>query len=426
MGRMNQRKASQQIDELEIGPDQTPAKERGFSWPIALLLLSCLFLSYIDRQSLSVLVRFLPSELKMSNIVYAHITTVFLLAYALSMPMAGWFVDRVGARLGLAITVAIWSFIELLTGTARSVFALGTFRFLLAIPEASGLPTVTKVAAEHAAPHARATLIGIATFGIGMGTTLTPPAVAFLTLHFGWRWAFYGTGLIGFVWVLLWLIFYRTNFSAAALSRPPEIKVPWLTLLRDKKVLGLCLTHLLSGAAWWFYLFWIPPFLNQVLHLNLDEIGRYGWISYFFGSIGAAYLGYASGILVRRGWEPVRARKMIMWICACIVPFTTFVVKAHSLAGVVAILATASFFIQGYFSNIHCLAADLFPHERVASAEGMGLMFNALSAIAIVQFTGHIVDRFSYTPAFVLVAFFLPAGSLVAHWLVPSVPEPGS
>src|ERR1019366_10289008 len=99
---------------------------------------------------------------------------------------------------------------------ARSVMALGSFRFLLGIPEAAGLPCVSKVASEHAAPHARATLVGIAMFGLGMGATFAPPVVAFLVLHASWRWAFYSTGLAGFAWVVLWLIFYRPQLSAHA------------------------------------------------------------------------------------------------------------------------------------------------------------------------------------------------------------------
>ncbi|MBI4463949.1 MAG: MFS transporter [Acidobacteria bacterium] len=415
--------AIQRAEDLESGRGQVRRKNRGFSWPIALLLLSALFLNYIDRQSLSVLVRFLPSDLKMSNIVYGHITSAFLLAYALAMPLAGWFVDRVGTRMGLAITVSAWSLFELLCGTAQSVMALGTFRFLLGIPEAAALPSVAKVAAEHAAPHARATLVGIAMFGLGMGATFAPPVVVFLTSHFSWRWAFYGTGLAGFAWVLFWLIFYRADLSAAALARSTEPKVPWLTLLRDRNVIGLTVTHVFSASVWWFYLFWIPPFLNQERRLNIHEIGIYGWIPFFFATIGSVFGGYASGALVRRGWEPVKARKTIMWACTAIVPFTSLVVKAYGLAAVLAILGIATFFIQGYIANLFALAADIFPHERVASVVGLNVMCNALAAIAVIQFTGHMVERFSYTPAFILVAFLLPAASICMQWLV--CPQPG-
>ena len=457
--------ASPRVIELETAQDQVQAKGSGFSWLIAVLLLTSLFLNYIDRQTLSVLVRFLPAELKMSNIVYAHITSAFLLAYALAMPLAGWFVDRLGARLGLAITVTCWSLFESLCGTSRSVFSLGAFRFLLGIPEAAGLPAITKVAAEHAAPHAKATLVGIAMFGLGMGTTFAPPIVAFLSLHASWRWAFYATGLAGFVWVLFWLIFYRTQFSTAQRASSPqtdarggqlsyeassignpgergsalqraaeshgprhdrtglspalsEANLPWVSLLRNKTVIGLTLTHVFAASTWWFYLFWIPPYLNQVRHLNIHEIGIYGWIPYFFASIGSAFGGYVSGALVRRGWEPVRARKAIMWACACIVPFTSFVVKTYALAAVLSILAIATFFIQAYNSNLFAVAADIFAPGRVASVVGLNVMCNALAAIAVIQFTGHIVEHSSYTPAFVLVALLLPTASLCAGWLV--------
>jgi len=425
-------RAGQPTEEIVEGEQQSGTRGRGFSWLIALLLLSGLFLNYIDRQSLSVLVRFLPADLKMSNIVYAHITSAFLLAYALAMPLAGWFVDRVGTRVGLAITVSAWSLFEALCGTAQSIRALGTFRFLLGIPEAAGLPSVSKVAAEHAAPYARATLVGIAMFGLGMGTTFAPPVVAFLSLRFSWRWAFYATGLGGIAWVLLWLIFYRPQPeppSAAARpapspGRPGESGDPWVRLLQDRRVIGLTLTHIFAASGWWFYLFWIPSFLNQERGVDLHEMGIYGWIPYFFASVGSAFGGYASGILVRRGWEPVRARKAIMWACAAVVPFTAFIVKAYSLPAVFLILATATFFIQGYNSNLFALPADIFPRSRVASVVGINIMCNALAAIGVIQFTGHVVERLSYTPVFILVAFMLPTASLCAQWLVPSPAQP--
>lgn len=414
-------RVSQNVSEIPAAGGGERARERrGFSWLIALLLLSCLMLNYIDRQSLSVLVRFLPADLKMSNIVYAHITSAFLLANALTVPLSGWFVDRVGARIGLAISVSAWSLFETLCGTARSVPALGGLRFLLGIPEAAAIPAVAKVAGEHAAPHAKAALIGIAMFGIGMGTTFAPPIVAFLTLHFNWRWAFYGTGLVGFVWVLLWLAFYRTRLSAATLARHSEAPVPWVQLLRDRRVIGLTLAHIFSASIWWFYLFWIPPFLNQERHLNIHEIGIYGWIPFFFASIGSAWGGYASGYLVRRGWEPVNARRAIMWLAACIVPFTSFVVKAQGLAAVLTILAVATFLMQAFFANLFALPADIFTPERVGSVVGLNVACNYFAAIAMIQYTGHIVERVSYTPVFTLVAFFLPAGAVCAQWLVPS------
>jgi MFS family permease len=200
-----------------IKPRDGPNLGRGFSWLVATLLLLCLMLNYLDRQSLAVLVRFLSPPLHMSNIVYGRIQALFLLAYALAMPLTGWVIDRLGAKTGLALSVALWSVTEALHGTARNLITLGSYRFLLGIPESAGLPAMAKVAGEHAAPHAKATLIGIAMFGLGLGITVAPPVVSFLTLHFDWRWAFYGTALAGFVWIALWLMFYRSGPNSSAI-----------------------------------------------------------------------------------------------------------------------------------------------------------------------------------------------------------------
>ena len=421
---------------------------RGFSWLIATLLLLCLFINYIDRQTLSVLVRFLPANLKMSNLTYGRIQSLFLLAYSLAMPLAGWTVDRLGTRTGLAVTVAIWSVIEFLHGTARRVTTLGAYRFLLGVPEAAGLPAVSKAAAEHASPHGRAALIGIAMFGLGMGSTLAPPVVAFLTIHFNWSWAFYATGLAGIVWVAVWLIFYRAmpeagmgspEFAGDSMAREAPVAlhagterefrphasahIPWSVLLRDQRVIGLTLSRAFADSAWWFYLFWIPPFLNQARGLDLHQMGILGWIPYFFASIGSVVGGYASGYFVRHGSKPLHARRAIMWACACVVPFTSLVVGVSSVAAVLALLAIATFFIQGFFANVFSLPADLFPHQKVASVFGLNTMAGGLAGFLTVQGAGYLVDRFSYVPVFLTVAFFLPAGALCAQLLVPSGTE---
>ena len=395
---------------------------RGYSLMVALLLLTSLCLNYIDRQSLSVLVRFLPSDMKMSNIVYAHVTSAFLLAAALAVFPAGWFIDKMGTRVGLAIAVTIWSMVEILCGAARSVSQMGAYRFFLGIPEAAGIPAVTKAAAEHASPHARAALIGIAMFGIGMGTTFAPPIVAFLTLQSNWRWAFIGTGLMGFVWVLFWLLFYGNRNLPETRAAEPKTQEPWTKLFGDRNVIGLTLSHVFSASIWWFYLYWIPSFLNQERHLDIHDIGIYGWIPYFFASIGSVWGGYASGRLVRKGYSPLDARRRIMWICAAIVPFTSLVVRAYSLPVVLAILGTATFFIQGFFANLFALPTDLFPSSKVARVVGINVTFNYLMAIVVTQFTGYVVERISYTPAFALVAFFLPLGAIFAQWIIRSEP----
>jgi MFS transporter, ACS family, aldohexuronate transporter len=391
---------------------------RGFSWLVAVLLLLCLLINYIDRQILAVLAPFLPPSLRMSSVTYGRIQALFLLSYGLAMPLVGWVIDRFGAKMGLALTVAAWSLTETLHGTARNVTTLGSYRFLLGIPESAGLPAMAKVAGEHAAPHARATLIGAAMFGLGLGVTIAPPIVAFLTLHFGWSWAFYGTGMGGFVWVALWLIFYQPAPASTAALPPSANAESWSALLRDKQVLGLTLARVFSDSLWWFYLFWVPLFLAQERGFNLRQMGFVGWIPYLFASLGSILGGYASGRLVRRGWEPLRARRTIMWVCACVLPFTSLAVKVPSVWAVLTLLATATFFMQGYFANLFALPADLFPKRQVASVFGLNAMAGTLSAIVMIQGTGYIVEHFSYVPVFVAVAFCLPLGAFCTQVLV--------
>src|SRR5579863_5764587 len=398
---------------------RTPTSASGFSWLVAALLLLALFINYIDRQTLSILAPFLPPNLRMSNTEYGHVQSFFLLAYSLAMPVAGWILDRLGTRIGLAVAVAAWSLIEMLHGTARSVMALGTYRFLLGISEAAALPAVSKVAAERAAPHARATMIGVAMFGVGMGSTLAPPMVAYISLRSNWSWAFYVTGLAGMVWVLLWLSIYRPDGKLAA---PERARVAWRDLFFDRRMIGLTLARVFSDSTWWIYLFWIPPFLAQTRSIDLRQMGLVGWIPYFFASIGSVFGGYASSYLVRRGWDLLRARTTIMSFSAGVVCAAAVITGAAlNGAGVgvtIALLAVTTFFIQAFFANIFSLPADLFPAERVASMFGLNTMAGGLVGFLSVRVVGYVADRFSFAPIFFCMAFCLPIAALCILFLV--------
>ncbi|MBZ5516963.1 MAG: MFS transporter, partial [Acidobacteriia bacterium] len=189
---------------------------------------------------------FLRSRFNMSNFNYSQVLFVFLFAYGLFHPVMGRFIDWIGPRLGLAFSVIFWSVASMLHATARGVFSFGVFRFLLGVGAAGNFPGCVKIVAEQIPADLRALATGVFNVGAGLGAIIAPPLVAWLVMVYGWQAPFLATGGIGFLWVLVWLLFYRPGrFPAgakavgdASKSNDGTAALPWKALLGFRQVSG--------------------------------------------------------------------------------------------------------------------------------------------------------------------------------------------
>jgi ACS family hexuronate transporter-like MFS transporter len=364
-----------------------------------LFLLSCSTLvNYLDRQTLSIVVPTLRSEMSLSSSDYGNITTAFLIAYGAGQVLAGGIIDRIGVRWGLACFVAFWSAAAMAHGFAQTAAQLLALRILLGLGEAGNWPAGVKAISEWIPKTDRAFSMGIFDGGSAIGAILAPPLVAALTLAFGWRVAFLATGSLGFLWLVFWLSLYRPNSNLSAAAKPGA---PW-ALLANRQLLGLMATRLLATPVWWFYAFWLPDYLGKGRGLSLEEIGLFGWVPFVTVDLGKLAGGRWSDLLISGGRESFRARKTAMAAGALCMAGGLFVVDASSATSALAWVSLATFGFGMWSANILALHADLFDSANMATAVGWTTAASGLGGAAFTWLTGRLVDSHGYSIVFAM------------------------
>lgn len=406
-------------------------------WLILALLFASTMINYVDRQALSVLLPSLRSELGISSAEYGTITTVFLVAYTISQVASGAMIDRIGTRLGFAISIIVWSIAAILHAFAQGALSLGILRFALGFGEAGNWPAGGKAISQWFPAKRRAFGMGFFDGGSAVGAILAPPMVAALAIYFGWRAAFVTTGILGFIWLAGWLIVYSSPATHKWLSEEErEIAVresgtsggkstSFTASLRQiigvRGLWGLMATRMLATPVWWFYVFWLPDYLSKGRGFTLAEIGLFGWIPYLTVDIGKLVGGGISDRLLERGNTPTFARKIVMAGGALAMVAGVMVVGAETSAGAIAWVSLATFGFGMWSANILALHADIFPSEAMGSALGLTGMGASLGGAIFTFMVGQVVDRAGYSPVFLTVGCLALVALLALIFLVGRV-----
>jgi ACS family hexuronate transporter-like MFS transporter len=405
-------------------------KIRRLRWWIGALLAAAIALSYLDRQSFPVTVSAIEKEIPLAEDDLAFMNAVFLLAYGLMYAGGGRIMDWLGTRVSYAMMIVMWSAANFAIGTVHSVLGLGVCRFLLGVGEGGGFPGSGKAVAEWFPPRERSLAFGLFNAGSGLGAVVINPVTAFVIGNLGWRWVFYLTGGLGFLWAAAWLYFYQTPDQSRRItveerdlirnSLPPAgtvEKIPWLRLFSYRPVWGLMIAKLLTDSAWFFFIFWLPIYLNKARGFNIKQIGYYGWVPFAFAAVGA-FLGGALGTqLIRRGYSIDRSRKTALFLSAALMPAALLIVPSPvSLA--IVFYSLALFGHQFWSANVQTLAADLFPSRMVGSVEGLLGSAGALGAALFNALVGWLVKRHGYSIPFLIAGIVHPISFVVILLLV--------
>jgi len=394
--------------------DQTSRPGR-FRWVVLTLLFLATVLNYVDRQTLSILASHVQRDLDISDVSYGHIVQAFLIAYTAAYLLAGWVTDRLGAKVALALFLGWWSLANLATGFVRSAFELGFVRAMLGVGEPGVYTAGPKAVQEHFPPEERGFAFGAFTAGAMVGATLAPPLIGGLALTMGWRAAFVISGAAGFVWLIAWLVLYRTPKVRGEAELPRE-PVRFGPILRDRRVWGLAASRMLSDPVWYFYLFWFPKYLTDARGLDLMAVAKIAWVVYLAADIGSIGGGWFSGRLIRRGMAPARARLVAMAIAACLSPIGLLIAFHPGIGATLALGALVAFAHLVLQINISTLIIDVFPKPVVATTFGVIAAGSGLGGILSTQVVSQIVSGGSYDTVFLLMALLHPASCTVA-WL---------
>ena len=387
-------------------------------WWILGLLFFGTTINYLDRIVLGIMVPVIRGEMHLSDTEYGWVTAAFQGAYTVGFLFMGGFVDRFGSRIAYAIAAVGWSAAAGLTVLAHNALQFSLWRGLLGLSESCNFPAAIKSVSEWFSEKDRAFATGIFNSGTNISAVIGPPAFVYLSAAYGWRACFVLTASLGIVWVIAWLgIHPRVDASARATSQG----MPWWEAVRLPEAWGFAAGKFFSDPVWWFYLFWLPLYLHDVRKLDMNSVGWALPFIYISASAGSVAGGWLSGLLIRRGWQPLRARKATMLICACCVPFAVLGVVAPSAITAILLFSLATAAHQGWSANLFTTVSDTVPQNAVGAVTGIGGFAGGLGGIifsAIIP--GYVIPAFGYQPVFLSMGGFYFVGLFALHRLMRS------
>ena len=408
-----------------------PSRLGYFRWIICGLLLLGTTKNYMDRQVLGVLKTTLQHDFSWNEIQYGNLVSAFQIAYAAGMLLVGGLIDRLGTRLGYALAMIFWSLASMGTALASSLTGFRMSRYALGFGEAAVFPASIKAVAEWFPKKERALATGIFNAGTNVGAIITPLIVPWIVLRWGWQGAFVGIGAIGFVWLFIWLLIYRKPEDHRGVSKEeldyirsdpqePAGKTKWVRLFPLRQTWAFAMGKFLTDPVWWFYLFWVPGFLQSKHGLALTGIGIPIMAIYLISDVGSVAGGWLSSSLIKRGWSVNAARKIAMLICAVGVLPVVFAYRVESTLSAVLLIGLAAACHQGFSANLYTLTSDMFPARAVGSVTGIGGMAGAIGGWLMAKVVGHVLEwTGSYMIPFAMAGSGYLLALIVIHALTP-------
>jgi len=400
---------------------------RGLRWWIVALVCLGTIINYLARNSLAVLGPQLQTTLHFTTRQYSYIVAAFQLAYTIMQPVCGWVIDRLGLRLSFVLFAIAWSAIATLHGAAAGWRSLAALRGLLGLNQACAIPAGVKAVAEWFPDKERSVAIGWFNAGTSLGALLAPPVVVFLALHYNWRVAFVGTGVLGFFWAAAWWICFRPPADHPSLGaaerryilagRPPVpagARAPAREIVKHRRVWGIAIGRFLAEPAWQTFNFWVPLYLASERHMDLKGIALFAWLPFLAADVGGILGGYLSPIFMRfGGLSLVGSRVAGIGIGAVIMIAPGCVALARSAGLAIALLSLGGFAHQMISGLLNTLTADVFAQTEVATANGLTGMASWTGGLLFSLVVGALAERVGYGPLFACLGVFDLLGTAI-------------
>ena len=392
---------------------QTQSKIGKYRWTILSLVFFATTINYLDRQVISLLKDdYLEPAFHWTESDYANVVIVFQICYALGMLSVGAIIDKIGTKLGYALSLTVWSFAAIGHAFARSTVGFMAARGFLGVSEAGNFPAAIKTVAEWFPKKDRAFATGLFNSGSNVGAIVAPLTVPFIAVAWGWQEAFIITGAIGLIWLVFWFMMYEIPSKHKKLSKEEfeyihsdvdekadlekTEKVSWTKLLGYRQTWAFVVGKFLTDPVWWFYLFWLPSFLDKQYGMTKTDVALPIAVVYTMTTVGSIFGGWLSGKFISMGWAVYKARRTAMLVFALLV---VPVVAAQALGQyspwfAILIVGIAASSHQAWSANIFTITSDMFPKKAVASVTGLGGMAGAVGGIILSALAGILLDHF--------------------------------
>jgi ACS family hexuronate transporter-like MFS transporter len=366
-------------------------------WVVISVALLASTLNYLDRQLLAAVAPSLKTEFHLSNNDYGQIVSVFSIVYAVTAPLAGLFIDRVGLNAGVSIAVLVWSLAGAATGFTHSVRGLVASRTLLGVAEAAGIPCFGKANAMYLEPRELAIGTAFNQVGINIGLTAAPLVVAAVAPLYGWRSAFILCGALGLVWVPLWL--FTAKRVPAHVDRQARPTGGLRELLRDRRLWGLVVSTIFMMSLYTLWTNWTTIYFVDQWHLSQEDANRdFAWIPHVVSTVGGFFGGWMAFHWIRGGSEVLAARMRVCWLCAVAALVCTAAIPLMpTIPLAAAAISMSAFWAICITTNLYSMPIDMFGPARAgfgvaALTFSYGLMQTFLSPAI-----GSVVDHFGFT-----------------------------
>lgn len=405
-------------------------------WFVVGLVALATVINYIDRGALGFLWPEISEDLGLTKTDYAIIINVFTFAYAFGQTLFGKIFDWIGTRLGFVLSIVVWSLATMLHAVANSMMSFAIFRGLLGVAEAGNWPGATKANAEWFPIDERALAQGIFNSGAAIGGIVSAPIIGLLFVWFGsWQATFIAVGALGFLWLIPWLILYKSG---------PESH-PWITaeereyilsgqrnqetnevatyapnsaeILSRKESWGVIMASFFLDPIWWLFVGWLPLYLNETYGFGVAEIAKYAWIPYVGAMFGAWFGGLLARNCIQSGWTVNKTRKFVIGLGGLIMLIALLsTMKAATPLVAVLLMAVILFGFQTSVGNIQTLPSDFYSGKSVASLAGFAGTAAKLAVVGL-NFLIPVITVNSYGPAFAVGAG-LAIFSVLSVWIL--------
>jgi ACS family hexuronate transporter-like MFS transporter len=423
--------ASGSQTEEDLAPGARIGKVR---WTICAMLFAATTINYMDRQVIGILKPTLQHSIGMTEVNYGVIVGMFTLFYAGGLLVAGWFVDKVGTRIGYMVIMAVWSLSAMGHALANTVLQFGIARSCLGLGESGNFPAALKTVAEWFPQKERSLATGIFNCGANIGVILASLIVPIVTIHYGWHAAFLVTGLFSTMWIVLWYSKYRKPldhptltgaelrfiYQEAAEKMGPT--TPWVELIGYPQTWAFAIGKFLTDPIWWFYLYWLPSFFSSKFQLDLSHLGLPLIIVYNASTVGSIAGGWLPAPFIRLGLSATKARLAAMLFCACLVVPVFMINYLHSEWAAIGLLSLAAAAHQGWSANLLTTPSDMFPRTAVGSVAGIGGMAGSVGGFLLANFAGYILQlTHSYASLFAIAASAYLVALAIMFMLAPGL-----
>ncbi|WP_312992320.1 MFS transporter [Chryseobacterium flavum] len=408
-------------------------QNRNIRWWMLSLVFLATTINYLDRQVMGLLKPVLEKEFSWDEKDYSYIVMAFTTTYAIGYMAMGRFIDKVGTKIGYAVSLIVWSLASIGHGLVKSTIGFIIARSTLGISEAGNFPAAIKSVAEWFPKKERALATGIFNSGATVGAILAPLLVPFILGHYGWRQTFVWIGALGMVWIVLWWKFYAVPEKIKNISKEElqyiksdqaekveeKTKIPLSELLKYKVTWSFAIGKMLTDPIWYFFMFWLPAYFSDVFKMDLTKPSLPLIIIYSGTTIGSIGGGYLSSFLIKKGWAIGRARSITMLLFALMVVPVMFSKYVDNMWMITIIIAFATAAHQGWGANLMTTVGDQLPNSYVSSVIGFGGMLGSAAGIIFPLFIGIVLDTFKKAGNVnggYNIIFFIAGISYVAAW----------